>query len=252
MDPKKEVIMLAINYLLLVLCFLLQSCTKQETIAQIEKPSETELFRSIHRGIKNPHGASLSVVNGESTHFEAKDFPAGSIFHLAIRGSLGEIRYISSYQADKKGNLISPPGKKTISDMPLREDFGDYYLIADDGTTVIWEKVDQDAIELKAKNGATLRMKRSDFQGESYILQLEGFAPEEKILYVSISGDEVMQTEESIDAEGGLNIMSSPGILATEGGIARIEIIRESGEKFIVDYPWGVIAGKVSPIAKID
>jgi hypothetical protein len=71
-----------------------------------------------------------------------------------------------------------------------------------------------------------------------YSIAFEGFKENEKILFKSFSYNECVESDFVINKN--FSMMTMPAVINKKGGIAKINIIRSSGEVLEIELPWGL------------
>lgn len=87
------------------------------------------------------------------------------------------------------------------------------------------------------RDGATVEARIASIHPVHYAIELNGFKKDEEILFKSHSYDEVIKRKITIQATQGIGFM--PEVIGKDGGVARISVMRSSGEILNLEVPWG-------------
>lgn len=86
-------------------------------------------------------------------------------------------------------------------------------------------------------DNAIVEAKLYQLEPIAYNVEFRDFKEGEEVLIKSSSYHESLEQKCKVDK---LNFMYMPGVLGKEGGIARLEFIRSSGEILSLELPWGL------------
>lgn len=113
-------------------------------------------------------------------------------------------------------------------------------LVSKDSKTCLVLKTIPNPVEFKWQDGASIHMEAFEGSCNHFTFIGTGFKPNEKLSFISISGNERFPIEFPADKTGTITIGMAPAVLGQKGGDAKFIVMRENGgNKAILNYFWG-------------
>lgn len=94
--------------------------------------------------------------------------------------------------------------------------------------------------QAKGDHGTEIVLESCDKIIGNHLFKVFGFLPEEKLLVISKSMDEVLMTSWEMPKEGSLDLMLLPAVSGYKEGDASIKIIGEKGDQVTLEYHWKI------------
>lgn len=181
------------------------------------------------------------------------NFPKEKTINLFIRRVIFEkdLKKFNNFVIDKNNRIIFDIHKQIKNETPQTLAFfyiPSRYFLPGERIELVFQTEDRNfkytttyipnPIIVKNENGdIVLTAELSILESAFYKIDLKGFLDEEKLKFESISGKERLRN--SIVYSGQISFMYSPAVVRKNGGIGKICITRQSGEKIKVSLPWG-------------
>ena len=181
------------------------------------------------------------------------NFPKEKIINLFIRRAISEndLKESSNFVIDKNNRIIIDINKqiknKTTKNFAFHY-IPSRYFLPGEKIELVFQTEDEkfkytttyipNPIIVKNENGdIALTAELIILKPAYYKIDLKGFLDQEKLKFESISGKERLRN--SIVCSDLACIMYTPAVVRKNGGIGKVCITRQSGEKIKVSFPWG-------------
>ncbi len=118
-------------------------------------------------------------------------------------------------------------------------------LVSKDSKICLVLKMIPNPVEYKWDDGASIHMEAFERSANHFTFIGTGFKSNEKLSFISISGNEQFPIEFPADKTGSLAIGMAPAVLGQKGGDSKFIVMREKGgNKAVLKYFWGEKAFK--------
>jgi hypothetical protein len=192
--------------------------------------------------VEVPEVGSVAV-----TGFQVQNVVPGQWFYLKREDYFGNLHSLYTFFSDENGRLLAVKNKKIITALDLLRLFetnalpgkrSKYWLVSQDGATIIMSSYIPYAIRTVANDGASLSLE-SIYDNSNVAIQAEGFHPNEPLKTRSRSGEECIEQQCVCDPRGKILVLIDPRVIGKKAGTATFEVIRQSGEVLKISYEWG-------------
>ena len=188
-------------------------------------------------------------------HFDASSSSIGKIYTLCNINIKGQCSPLTTFQVDSNGKLGELESGKLLETFIFclgkfaNGEPSIYILMSDDNEKCGEVTLIANPIEFKFKDGASIALQMQNLvdwnNGEVFKGTCQGFQPNEKLSFTSISSKEKLHFSNEVDTTGAITAMLFPAVIGKKGGSATFEVQRaNSSEKAILKYKWGVDAFK--------
>lgn len=89
-----------------------------------------------------------------------------------------------------------------------------------------------------------MHVRVKDSLGEFFEIMLYGFEPNEAIIIISKSCDELLSGTEKANSDGSVSVLISPAVIGKKGGPFTFTVKSLSGDTLVFDHFWGFAAFK--------